>query len=282
MNLAFSTVLIFLIVLPGIILRRTYFSGQFSKNYVKLNLSDEIVWAIIPGLLIQSIAVLFLEGNALIQFNFEELGILLIGSGDEKLIAQAASHLKCALPYILIYNVSIWIVAALAGYLSQKTVRVFKLDRKLRFFRFNNEWHYILSGEILDFRSMEGSSTNVNYVYVDALVDKGGSSIIYTGRLREYFLSRDGELDSICLTQVKRRNYEGQSGVHNEIPGEFMVIRAGDILNLNVRYYKDVDQKPDKKKEGLIQLLLLIFSVLTIVLLVAFLYSLTKKDDPKD
>ena len=53
MNLAFTTVLFFLILLPGIFFRLSFFYGEYSKKLSKTSAFDEFIWALIPGIVIQ-------------------------------------------------------------------------------------------------------------------------------------------------------------------------------------------------------------------------------------
>lgn len=58
-NLAFTTILIFIIVTPGIIARRSFLSSRFSIKYKSYKAIDEIVWSILPSLILHFMGYYF-------------------------------------------------------------------------------------------------------------------------------------------------------------------------------------------------------------------------------
>lgn len=200
MNIALGTLVIFLLIIPGIIFKRSYFHGVFSRDYTKNNPFDDFAWAIIPGIVFQIFAVLIVNNFfcASYHINFESLSYLLVGDKDGEKTANSFADLSNNLGKIIWYNFILWGAAWSFGYGSRKLVRKCKLDRKSRLLRFNNKWHYILSGEVLDFKenSFDPKGT-VDFVYIDILTKANSSLIIYTGIIKEYFLGNDGGLNAI-------------------------------------------------------------------------------------
>jgi hypothetical protein len=137
-------------------------------------------------------------------------------------------------------------------------IRKFKLDIRYKFFRLNNEWHYLFSGEILDFPDVVGESENIEIIQIDLLATTGEESVIYSGILQDYYLSKDNGLDRIYLSQVYRRKlkddlaHADQSNIQKlderyyQMPGELFVIHYDKIVNMNVTYHRfsleDVDE----------------------------------------
>jgi len=147
---------------------------------------------------------------------------------------------------IVFYLVSLGIISAASGYLVRKLIRKLKLDRKYKLLRFQNEWHYVFTGEILDFPKVPGKSEEVDITYIDALVKTDEGTIIYMGLLADYVLSKDGGLDRIYLKDVRRRFLNNQTeqaednstNKYYELPGEFFVLAYDKIINLHITYYK--------------------------------------------
>ena len=83
-------------------------------------------------------------------------------------------------------------------------VRGLKLDRNTQFFRFNNQWYYLLSGEVYEFREL-GAPKNVTGVFLTAAVDQGGASYLYGGLVTDWSFDRNRELDRIVLRLAYRR-----------------------------------------------------------------------------
>lgn len=249
MNLAFGTILVFLILLPGVLFRLFYYSAPFSKRFFKSNLLDDVAWSVIPGILIQFLGVSVILHFTPYKIDFGSLAILLVGKSEEAAhYIRAMGGIENHLGQIILYNFSLWIFSSLAGEGCKRVVRWLDLDKKYQLFRFDNEWYYILSGEILEFPGIVGELSDVDFVFIDVLVKDSSQSIIYTGLLQEYFLNKDGGLESICISNVKRRKLANdprpdevkgkeQDERYYSIPGNFMIIPSASMVNLNVRYY---------------------------------------------
>jgi hypothetical protein len=139
----------------------------------------------------------------------------------------------------LYYCMFVIAVAFCAGHLSRKIVRLLKFDRKLRLFRFSNDWHYLLSGEFLDFPEVPDNPEEVSFKLVNALTDVGGKQMIYIGELIHFTLSDEGGLENIVLKDAKRRLLEDDllENRYYEIPGRYITIPYKTIININIRYF---------------------------------------------
>ena len=248
MSLAFSAVLIFLIFVPGAILRRSYFSGRFSIKFVARSPLDEIVWAIIPGTFLHLVMIFFIQKATIQQLDFATIGYLLVGAKDDANTARAFQVLGRDLWQITNYNLALWAIAAIIGHGFRILVRRYHFDLKFNLLRFNNEWYYLLSGE-----TMKTRPGDVNYVWIDALVEKAGGGVIYSGLLVDFNLSREGGLESIYLTQVARRFLTSdapddakQRQKYYEIPGDIFVLKYTQVVNLNISIYDTVVEEVKK------------------------------------
>ncbi len=121
------------------------------------------------------------------------------------------------------------------------------LDKKLNFLKINNDWYYLFSGRILD------QPGQIEFVQVDALVGSDNGNLIYCGILNNYFLSPEGSIDKIYLSNVYRRSlsedltFEDMKSKkftekefderYYNMPGEYFVLFGNQILNINVTYY---------------------------------------------
>jgi hypothetical protein len=125
-------------------------------------------------------------------------------------------------------------------------VRHFKLDRRFKFLRFSNEWHYLLTGEILDFPGIDGSTDEADLRFIDALVETQEGTLIYAGILEYYGLGKGNTLDFICLKETYRRFLRDDQGrlppassdPYYHLPGKYFVIPFSQILNMHISYYR--------------------------------------------
>ena len=73
MNIAFTTILLFIILAPGFIARSAYNSSKLSVNDTNKNIVNELTWSIIPSLTLHIIfiAVIHNLSNYSIDFKNE-------------------------------------------------------------------------------------------------------------------------------------------------------------------------------------------------------------------
>ncbi len=256
--------------MPGLVFRRFYFSGEFSKQYFKSSFFEIILSCFFPAIVFHS-AWFFLIQNFNIEIDFQILG-LLISAQDFPQVAF--ENIQDNFLNIVLYQLSILLVASISGYLIKFLIRKFKLDVKYKILRFKNLWHYILKGKFFDFPRAAYDLVNDNVksielIYIDALVDINEGSVIYEGILVDYELSNDGGLEHIQLKETYRKfiiNNEAET--HKEcdelckklyplcklqavdsnsinIPGHILILPYKSIINLNFSYYKLIKNSDD-------------------------------------
>ena len=282
MTFTFITFLILIFLMPGIVFRRAYFLFPFFRKYGKHSLSSDIIGIILTSIVIHLLVLYtisyFTNYIELIKENiFLSLNDYFI---KDDLHLDSLSSFKFS--PIIYYNIIVWSVAAYLGFLINRFVRFFKLDAKTRLFRFGNEWYYYLKGKILDFKDFEGSSEEINLVYIDVLVDTADGTYIYMGICSDYTLAENGGLSNICITGAKRRKMcndnVGREG-HFKIPSSIVVIPGDQIKNLNLRYFKRKKLSSiHKPKLSFITRLSNIWDYLLIVGIIVFFDKLIKQN----
>jgi hypothetical protein len=257
MNIALSTFIIFIFLLPGITFRRFYFTEEFSKQYFKQTFFELFVAAIVPSILLHILLISIIQPLGYIV-DFKIIGQLLTSRDYPE---KAFNNIQNNLAQIIFYHLTILTISIFLGYFSKKLVRYNRLDSKWKIFRFKNAWHYILTGEFFNFDRASidlknDSIDSIDFVHIDALVDTNDGTVIYDGFFVDYELSQDGGLETITLNRVERRllkNDHSQTiyspnDSHYKIPGHVLVIPYTSIINLNLTFYKFVEI--DNGKDG--------------------------------
>ena len=255
MNFAFPALLVFLLVLPGIILRYSYARGPWgwaSPTSLR-RVSEELAYGVAFSLLLHAVwlGVVRRLGYAP---DVNAMFLLLVGNfGDgsehlDRVRASVAGHYGGIAGYL----VSLYAAAGVAGNLGHRAVRRLKLDHRTRIFRFDNYWYYMLTGEVLAFRENAGESRSVDGVYFSAVVDHASGSYLYRGIVSDFTFDRDGSLDTVVLTDAHRRKLvddrqEDEPSTHlgpvepderyYEIRGDFLILRYAEIRTLNLDYF---------------------------------------------
>jgi hypothetical protein len=273
MNIAFATILIILIISPGFVFNVSFFSGTFSKAYRGNKFIDQIPFLIVPGLLINLIWYFFVVPLTKYKVCLKTIGLLIIGPNSDDFVSQCFQNIGSNLVPISLYFLSIWIFSSFLGHSIRIVIRKNRLDRKFKFLRIANYWHYFISGEYLDFPVSEpdGKSKekgkNFSYDDLDAVFmfanvvsNLDNHTLTYHGNVAHFDLDSQGDLKSIYLkNSVKQDVFFEKNSEHNltffedDISGVLM-IPFKSITDINIKYYlveKIGDEKaePDKSIE---------------------------------
>jgi len=242
MDVALNSLLIFfLFVFPGIIFRRFYYVGEFSKQYNSNNWANTFYISLIPGFFIQFISCfLFLNYVYKNPIKFE---FIFVNSIYHKLKSDdLPSELFDInlLKWIIIYLSITIIISFVLAQVCWKTVRFLDLDKKFSALRFDNYWHYYLSGESLKFKEFRSILPDCNVILTEAdvLVDIGNEGTkLYKGFIRQHTICKTtGDLKAIYLTNVRRYRKDLPPNDIKIVPGHIMLIPAQKIININMTY----------------------------------------------
>jgi hypothetical protein len=249
MNFAFVTLLLLFISIPGIAIRKSYYSSRFSINYISTNLINELIWSFIPAIFLNAIAIIIIESKTDYTFRLDYFGYLVTGGNDKHEINDIFNNIHLNIKSIILYISTLTVIAIILGYLARATVRGFGLDILFRVLRFPNRWHYLFTGEYLDMERGLKYHNNIDFIIADVLMDVGDEKIIYSGILEDYYLSKtSGGLDRIIIKYPAKKTFtpDGSSD-YREIPGNYLSIPYDKILNINIQYY-EFDQESEEMK----------------------------------
>ena len=255
MSFAFPALLVFLLVLPGIILRYSYARGPWgwASPTSMRRVSEELAYGVAFALVLHAGWLLVVRGLGF-EPDVDSMLLLLVGNFGERsryldrVLASVPGHYSGVAGYL----VSLYGASAVAGNLGHRAVRRLKLDHRTKTFRFDNYWYYMLTGEVLDFRENSAEGRRVDGVYLSAVVDHGAGSYLYRGIVSDFTFDRDGALDTIVLADAHRRSLaddRAESGPpagvgpsepderYYEIRGDFLILRYSELRTLNLDYF---------------------------------------------
>jgi len=235
-SFAVSTLFLFLFILPGITFKRAYLSSVFSRKLKFSGILDEVFWALFPSIIMHIISFLLLSAaSTIFDFEFDLKRVLSIALLPQE---NEAVYVDIFFAYLL-YCTFVMTISFFAGHASRKIIRILKFDRKFKLFRFTNDWHYLLSGEFLDFPEVPDHPEEVSFKLVNALTSVGSQQMIYIGELIHFTLSDEGGLENIVLKDAKRRLLQDDLSENRyyEIPGRYITIPYKTIVNINIRYF---------------------------------------------
>lgn len=271
MNLAFSALIIFFLLLPGAILLYTYSRGPWWLDYASigkpaaslpsyLDPAGGIAYTVFGSFVLHAIWIaLWLSLGA--QINLDAAMMLFLNSFGEndKYFESAIQSVTHYTGPIALYFVSLCILAAIIGWGSHYEVRRRALDRKKPLFRFNNYWHYLLSGEILEFPDhahLRLKIDDIDGTYLSGIVELNGKSYLYRGIVGDFTFDKSGQLDKITLFLAHRRLLDNDRKPDEEhtpdpitggdkryypIVGQFFILKYSELKTINIEYIKITD-----------------------------------------
>lgn len=263
MNIAFTTIIIFIILAPGFLSRIAYNSSKLSVANSNKNIVNELTFSIIPALIFQIVGIFLVDKLSNYYVDFELLGNLILGNNEGDDIKLSFKKIEEYKYLIFGYNIIIFSIAFICGYLSRKIIRYLKLDRSIRYLRFSNKWHYIFTGECLDFPDVPDNYEDIDEKIVNVLCKVNGKNILYTGTLFNYYINSNGDLEAIHLKYPIRRMLDSDNEIdyskkYYEIESRYLVIPDNDIININFRYFNLVEINEDdltkEEKDELIEI----------------------------
>lgn len=259
MNIAFTSILIFILLAPGFLSRIAFNSSKLSVRNPNRNLINELTWSIIPSLTIHIIAITLVEWISNYYIDFNQLGNLILGVTAENTVEKSFNQLRKFIYPIFFYNLSVFTFSFLIGFGVQKTIRKFSLDRTVRYLRFSNKWHYIFTGECLDFPDVPDDFEEITDKIINVLCKVNGRNVLYTGEYFNYYIDSNGDLEAIHLKYPIRRYLEKDKGTREDyyqIESRYLVIPNSDIININFRYFSRTElsesELTEEEKENLI------------------------------
>lgn len=261
MNLAFSALILLLLLTPGFIFRVAYLNTRYTT------VVNETLLALIPAFFIQVLGFLFVEKilrTSVSVGTFYQLIINAISFKDFEVVRRSLGS-------FLLYNIIIWILSWNLGLITRKAIRYFRLDRKFSLLKFENNWYPVLKGTFLQLPGYEYLRPNIQLVWIDVVVETKEGSYIYSGIIDDFFMTKDDGIDRFHLKNVRRRKLsddlptsrdeaqllpqsissepdhvelETDTDTTDELdkryyymPGDFFIIPYSQIKNMNITYY---------------------------------------------
>ncbi|WP_075341196.1 hypothetical protein [Tenacibaculum agarivorans] len=231
MNIAAVSLAIFIIVLPAILARRIYFTKELSKSFTDKNTLQEIFSSLFLAGFIHSFWITIVENRGY-KIDFDIILKLLFNARAIDSYDSISENIYSIIKYFS----SITVISVIFSYLLRNIIRYFKIDRKTNLFRYDNNWYYLFSGEVLDITEYNSddtiSSNDINQRLVDVLTKSNSEEIIYRGTLVDYQLDKNNSVEYIVLSYPRKK----VNGVNKTITSNYFVIPYDEILNINLKY----------------------------------------------
>lgn len=240
MNFAFNSIVIILLILPGIIFTLSLYNSDEPFDYTPL--THKTIISLFATVVFPFIwTPLFIKITSY-EINFSKLLEIVAGQNINQLLQSITLS---DLSYFCIYIITIYIFAFVVGVILNKLIKGFKLDAKFKMLKLESPWYYLLKG-------YDWEIGEPDLIIITATVELAGKGYLYNGYLENYYLDKNGELDRLILTNTRRRNIKNdhRSEKHGEktakslddrfypIDGHNFVLKYSDIKSLNIQFLK--------------------------------------------
>lgn len=209
---------------------------NFLENIITNDFFSLLVNTIFPSIIFYIIAFPFIYFSGY-YYDFKIL-FGLISSNDD-LVEKSIHLIDRFILQIFIFQIILNSLAFIIGIQLRNLILKKSYDTKYPIFRFNNIWHYLISGRFLEYKEIlqNDSPEDADITFIDALININEQTFIYTGILVDYELGRDGSLELITITQAQRKLVTGNNnGDYKDIRGNYLVLKYSDLININLSF----------------------------------------------
>lgn len=277
-SLGFFASLLF-VLFPGLIYRRLYFYGEFSKEFNdEKNIVTLLAKSVVPGLIITILSFV------LYSYFFFKLDIAEIidkfkdiNNPDVRLTGlNKTSFNDIILGKVCPFVGFQYLLAIILGTLLGRIIRITRLDTKFKLLRYKNYWFYIFNGQYGGFKKLkhlEQKNKKHLFTKVDVLIDSNSKTHLYSGIIVDYELNENNccELSKIFLQNAERYSMKNNQRVRVEIPGTLLVVDCTTMKNINLTYiYKESKSLLESKLPNTIEVA---FGLLIILLIPFFIFK---------
>lgn len=271
-NLALNTIFYILIfIFPGLLFRKFYFSGDFTKQFQQGNLMERLLWTLFFSTLIITLSVLgfiFIETYTNIKtqeyVSYENVKKLFETLSANKLPEKSDVDKYFYKNYIYLILI-IYFISIFTGFISYKLIRLTNIDAYIPALRYKNYWHYLIRSKKIN--GKKNSSNKYLYTNADILIECKDKTELYSGYVQNYFIDPlTNRLNCIILKDAYKfisilntRNQDIETSIENEenvyerhkvysdkvvykknIPGDILTLFDDRIININLTYVEQV------------------------------------------
>lgn len=245
MNVALPALVVFLVLLPGFILRSQFKRAErTSLDYSPFGqvVAEAVLWAL-------SIHIIWLTLSYGIFGRYVDAAVFLkLLSSDAPSQVKATEAVALQANWITAYFVTLLLGSYLLPKGARYIITKYRLDRinsrasaSLRFHQ--APWYYLLTGA--DFEK----DNEPDFISISAIVNVAGEPFLYNGVLDEFFVDSEGNLDRLVLEQVMRRPMAADKATDSkdagiaaprfyQVDGDYFVLRYSEAITLNIQYIK--------------------------------------------
>ncbi len=298
-NIALNTIIYIMVFLfPGVLFRRAFFSGKFTKQFDAGNPLERLFWNLLLSFICISFffySISLINNQNLIKFKIETGFTIKELIETFKNLYENKFPIKFSEPEFLLscFKIisSLYIYSILIGFFINKIIFNLGLEKRFGFLRFQNNWDYLTISN-----NQNNSNHTVGDIYSTKVDIKTKDGNLFTGTLYETLFDKDGKIDTIAIKEAYKfyrlkfgEDFEIIQNIKKEIDennpflifhsendetfvyrrrikGEIFSINNCEIENISITYIKitDLSEKYRKYLKIVVSILILLVTLLSI------------------
>jgi hypothetical protein len=243
MNIAFSAVILFVLLLPPVAFYVSFCYGRFQKGKPQWSSVEVMMACAISALIIHAIGILFVYKSVRLDL----LILLLLGQFESTIEKYSNEELRKYLIDFSFYNAAQLIFAIISGRLIRWYLQHSNIHSKMEVLRIYNHWWYLFNAYKAESILLNKIQKSFDIVFIDVLINTNSGTMLYSGCLTD-FVCNGETLERLYLSDSVKRDfktmhkteagnlYVNKPGPSQEIKGEMLAIPAQEIVNINIRF----------------------------------------------
>lgn len=257
MNFALSAIILVLLLSPGAVVIKAYYSSVKLKEVsIHVPLNELLFRGIVFSFFIHTCAICVLKSFGFLP-QLDILYKIVLGNVLE-FSTEIFIHLFLQFAS---YNITIIFGSWVIGKIFKFFVRRFNFDIRFQSLKNVNHWYLIFSARYLQLPGIPGKAEDADVLWLDVLTT---DQIIYSGYLIDFEYSPlKDKLEHIMLSDTRKRNFKkdptDKSNVHStgkeyKLSGDVFYLPAEKIININIYYItlQDFVMEPIAKSQLLL------------------------------
>lgn len=199
-NIAFNTIIYIMVFLfPGILFRRSFFSGDFNKYFESGNTFERLLWNMLTSILMLvafCLSIHFFNIFSPFKIEFElqiaDITDTFVCIYENKLPTIFISEIRIIQTIQLL--LSIYLFSILLGYFFNRIIFYLGLEKRFSIFQFQNSWQYLTNSNKQN--NIDHSIKDIYYTKVDIKTEAGE---LFTGKLHVISYDKESKIEAITL-----------------------------------------------------------------------------------
>lgn len=227
---------------PGVIARKSFFSGPFKNRYENGSIIDKVAWNILCSIICLTLSSIVFGIIFWITKQFQVIDYkttdIVVRYKDLYCIFESLSKNELPAEFIdyssfikyLVYLISIYTLSFVFGRTFFNFITRNSLERKFPFLQFRNHWEYLAVPNVYNFSKIDYKR---NYeTYVDIMTGDKDNKELFRGVVNKIVYDKDNKMEHILLTktiQFIKLNFDKEGGYESDKDNKLIIVNNKQI-----------------------------------------------------